>query len=102
MGKNIAIIVLAGLLLLVAGLLAGSNPQLFGEWPALDFLAREARVVPLTDHRRGAEAPSHPGPLTASRTMMTTNTRPISRTALPSPLRRRSAWACRPPASSPT
>ncbi|MDE0205367.1 MAG: efflux RND transporter periplasmic adaptor subunit, partial [Candidatus Tectomicrobia bacterium] len=61
MAKNIAIIVLAGLLLLVVGLLAGSNPRLFGEWPALEFLAREARVVPGTDHRRDAASPSHPG-----------------------------------------
>lgn len=59
MAKNITIIVLAGLLVLVVGLLAGSNPRLFGEWPALDFLAREARVVPVTDHRLDAETPSH-------------------------------------------
>lgn len=61
MGKNIAIIVLAGLLLLVVGLLAGSNPELFGEWPALDFLTREARVAPVTDHPLDADAPSRLG-----------------------------------------
>ena len=58
MAKNIAIIVLAGLLALVVGLLAGSNPHLFGEWAALDFLAREARVAPDTDRRLDADAPS--------------------------------------------
>ena len=58
MGKNVAIIVLGGLLVLAVGLLVGSNPRLFGEWPAPDFLAREARLAPIHDQRSDADEPS--------------------------------------------
>ena len=58
MGKNVAIIVLGGLLVLAVGLLVGSNPRLFGEWPAPDFPAREARLAPVHDQRSDADQPS--------------------------------------------
>ena len=58
MAKNVAIIILAGFLILVLGLLAVSNPRLFGEWLALDFLTAGGRPVPVTDHRRGADEAS--------------------------------------------
>ena len=58
MAKNVVIIILTGLLVLVAGLWAVSNPRLFGEWPALDFLVQEKREVAVTDHRREAGEPA--------------------------------------------
>ena len=58
MGKNVAIIILGGLLVLAVGLLVGSNPRLFGEWPARDFLAREARLAPVHEQRSDADEPS--------------------------------------------
>ena len=58
MAKNVAIIILAGVLVLMIGLLAVSNPRFFGEWPALDFLAAGGRAVPVTEHQRNADDPS--------------------------------------------
>lgn len=58
MAKNVTIIILAGLLVLVVGLLTVSNPRLFGELPALDLLAPERRAVAVSDHRREAGEPT--------------------------------------------
>lgn len=58
MAKNVAIIILAGFLVLMIGLLAVSNPRFFGEWPALDFLTAGGRAVPVTEHQRNADEAS--------------------------------------------
>ena len=59
MAKNVAIIVLAGLLLLVVGLLLTSNPQWPGGWVEQSLLARGWRALPIAGLQQDADEPSH-------------------------------------------
>ncbi len=56
MAKNVAIIILAGLLVLVVGLLIASNPHWFAT------LQEARRVLPVAGPQQGAEGPSHLAP----------------------------------------
>jgi RND family efflux transporter MFP subunit len=55
--KNVAIVVLTGLLVMAVGLLVVSNPQRFGEWPGRDMLARGGRVLSVAGHQQDADEP---------------------------------------------
>lgn len=62
MAKNVAIIILAGLLVLTAGLLAVSNPQWFGEWAGQSLLERGWRASPAPDPQQDDDEPPHATP----------------------------------------